>query len=59
MGPLSLVLTDLDGFAEVNDYGGYAVGVILGHDAPRRTIPQRCSLRAAPGDRPIPATRDT
>jgi diguanylate cyclase (GGDEF)-like protein len=26
MGPLSLVLTDLDGFAEVNDYGGYAVG---------------------------------
>jgi diguanylate cyclase (GGDEF)-like protein len=26
MGPLSLVLTDLDGFAGVNDYGGYAVG---------------------------------
>jgi diguanylate cyclase (GGDEF)-like protein len=26
MGPLSLVLTDLDGFAEVNDYGGYTVG---------------------------------
>ena len=26
MGPLSLVLTDLDGFAEVNDHSGYAVG---------------------------------
>ena len=26
MGPLSLVLTDLDGFAEINEYGGYAVG---------------------------------
>jgi diguanylate cyclase (GGDEF)-like protein len=26
MGPLSLVLTDLDGFAEVNDHSGYAAG---------------------------------
>jgi diguanylate cyclase (GGDEF)-like protein len=26
MGPLSMVLTDLDGFAEVNDHSGYAAG---------------------------------
>jgi diguanylate cyclase (GGDEF)-like protein len=26
MGPLSLILTDLDGFADVNDHSGYAVG---------------------------------
>ena len=26
MGPMSMILADLDGFAEVNEYGGYAVG---------------------------------
>jgi hypothetical protein len=51
MGPVSMILADLDGFAEVNERCGYAVG-----DRLLQPSPGSCTSPAAPAT-PWPASR--